>query len=117
MPPIDYHDRYFRPISNSANGQVTGETEFHYRQTGDLLTGTYSGGGIRFGQLVGRVHPDNSLEFVYQHLTDSGELRTGRCRSRHELLPEGRIRLHEDWQWTNGDHSRGQSVVEETLPR
>ena len=30
-----------------------------------------------------------------------------------ELLPDGRIRLHEKWQWTSGDLSSGESVIEE----
>lgn len=30
-----------------------------------------------------------------------------------EILPDGRIRLHERWQWTNGDGSSGTSIVEE----
>jgi hypothetical protein len=38
---------------------------------------------------------------------------TGLCRSRLEILPDGRYRLHEEWQWTSGDKSRGTSVVEE----
>ena len=38
---------------------------------------------------------------------------TGLCRSRLEILPDGRYRLHEDWQWTGGDKSRGTSTIEE----
>jgi hypothetical protein len=28
-------------------------------------------------------------------------------------LPSGRLQLHQKWQWTNGDLSKGESVVEE----
>jgi hypothetical protein len=38
---------------------------------------------------------------------------TGICRSTPEILPDGRIRLHEKWQWTSGDRSSGESIVEE----
>jgi hypothetical protein len=38
---------------------------------------------------------------------------TGVCRSTLEVLPDGRYRLHESWQWTCGDCARGESVVEE----
>ena len=41
---------------------------------------------------------------------------TGLCRSRLEILPDGRYRLHEEWQWTSGDKSRGTSMIEE-VPR
>lgn len=30
-----------------------------------------------------------------------------------EILPTGKIRLLEQWQWTNGDNSMGQSIIEE----
>jgi len=109
---MNYDGRLFRPLTNSPNGQVNGDTEFHYRQQGDLLTATYHGGGIRHGQIVGRVLADHSLDFCYQHLTDSGELRSGRCQSTPELLPDGRLRLHERWQWSTGDRSSGESVIQ-----
>jgi hypothetical protein len=28
-------------------------------------------------------------------------------------LPDGRVRLTEDWRWTNGDGSTGRSILEE----
>jgi hypothetical protein len=115
---IDYDGRVFRPVVNAPNGEVTASTEFHYRQAGDLLTATYTGGGIRLGQMVGLVGGDGSLHFHYQHLTDTGELRCGICRGVPERLPDGRLRLHETWQWLSGDRSEGQSVVEEvSAPR
>jgi hypothetical protein len=30
-----------------------------------------------------------------------------------EVLPDGKIRLRENWQWTSGDFSEGESVIEE----
>ena len=38
---------------------------------------------------------------------------TGICQSTPELLPNGKLRLHEAWQWTAGDRSKGSSVIEE----
>lgn len=93
---------------------MNGETLFEYQQSGDLLTATYRGGGIRLGSMLGTVGPDGHLHFCYHHLTDQGELRSGVCRSRPELLPDGRIRLYESWQWTlGGDCATGESIVEE----
>ena len=43
----------------------------------------------------------------------TGLLRTGTCQATPEVLPDGRLRLHEEWQWTNGDRSVGRSIVEE----
>ncbi len=50
----------------------------------------------------------------YQHLNQKGELMTGKCFSTPETLSDGRIRLREKWQWTSGDFSEGESIVEET---
>jgi hypothetical protein len=109
----NYEGRRFRPVTNTPNGQVNGETLFVYRQTGDLLTATYAGGGIRCGQMTGVVSADGALRFCYQHVTDVGELRSGVCQSRPERLADGRIRLHETWRWTLGETSAGESMVEE----
>jgi len=93
---------------------VNGETLFLYQQPfGDaLLTATYVGGGIRLGSITGLVDAaTGALRFHYQHVTEAGELRSGYCESTPELLPDGRLRLHERWKWTDGP--AGESVVEE----
>jgi len=38
---------------------------------------------------------------------------TGVCRSVPEVMSNGKIRLHETWQWTSGDGSGGSSVLGE----
>lgn len=110
---MNYHQRRFRGRNNSANGEVSHDTLFHYFQQGELLSGHYAGGAIAQGQLLGKVLPDGSLEFLYQHLNAAGELMAGRCRSTPARAPDGRLILHESWQWLTGDGSSGHSVVEE----
>ena len=115
MKTLKYNDRIFRSVSNSENGEVDESTIFHYRQIDDLVWATYQGGQIRIGTLVAKVHPDGSLEMKYSHINQKGEMMTGECRSVPELLIDGRIKLHEKWQWTCGDYSKGESAVEELL--
>ena len=113
---MTFEGRIFRSVSNSSSGDVDAETLFHYHQIGeDLVWATYEGGSVRFGTLVARVLADASLDMRYQHVNRSGELMTGVCRSRPEVLPDGRLRLHESWRWTCGDRSAGRSVVEEVM--
>lgn len=100
-------------MRNSDTGDVSEETRFHYHQDGDLVWATYEGGSVRFGSLVAKADPSGRLEMRYQHLTTDGTLKTGECRSVPEVLPDGRVRLHETWQWTSGGRERGESVVEE----
>jgi hypothetical protein len=49
----------------------------------------------------------------YHQVNDNGELMTGTCQSAPEILPNGKIRLHERWDWTSGDKSKGRSIIEE----
>jgi hypothetical protein len=110
---INYDKRIFKSVKNSETGEVSGETTFYYHQTGDLVWAEYAGGEIVFGSLIAKVLADSSLEMRYQHLNSKGELMTGKCVSAPEILENGKICLHEKWQWTSGDFSKGESVVEE----
>jgi hypothetical protein len=110
---INYHNRKFIGISNSPTGQVGQQTVFTYFQHEDRLTGEYQGGEIVSGHLLGTVKDNGELTFVYHHLDLQGKLKSGWCKSKPEFLPDGRIRLHETWQWTYGGKGEGASVVEE----
>ena len=113
-PPVSYDGRRFAVRDNTANGDVSPGLVFHYRQTGARLWCLYGDGArIRFGTLVAAVGADGALDMRYQHLDAGQQLRTGHCHSSPERLPDGRLRLHERWQWTNGDGSAGESVLEE----
>jgi hypothetical protein len=100
-------------VENSGSGEVGTETVFHYHQDGGLVWAEYSGGEIVRGTLIAKCSPDGRLDMRYQHYNRKGELMTGRCISTPELLPDGRIRLNEKWQWTSGDLSTGESAIEE----
>jgi hypothetical protein len=113
MNKISYDNRIFKSISNSETGEVSGETIFQYHQKDDFVWAEYAGGEIVFGNLLAKVLDDDSLEMRYQHLNKKGELMTGKCVSEPEILADGRIRLYEKWQWTCGDFSSGESIVEE----
>ncbi|MFP4549718.1 MAG: n-acetylglutamate synthase [Spirochaetales bacterium] len=110
---IDYNNRLFRGVSNSENGEVGGETIFRYEQHGTILRGSYAGGAIVKGDLLGTVNHDGTLDFVYHHLNAEGELMAGRCHSVPRVNENGRLMLDESWQWMTGDKSAGESVVAE----
>ncbi|TAH02065.1 MAG: n-acetylglutamate synthase [Sphingobacteriales bacterium] len=110
---INYNKKAFQPVSNTANAQTSAATIFHYQQQGNILSGTYSGGAIKAGQLLGVVNTDGTLYFFYHQLDEAMQLHSGYCKSVPEILADGRIRLHEEWQWTSGDNSNGKSIIEE----
>lgn len=111
--PLLYEGRLFSPVQTKGQSETTSDTIFRYRQNGMRLSATYSGGAIEFGHLLGKVNEDNSLDFHYHHLNANGEIMTGLCHSKPEILANGKIRLHETWQWTCGDKSHGTSILEE----
>ena len=110
---FNYEGRVFRSVVNSAGGDVSGETTFHYRQHGSIAWATYAGGEVLFGTLMAKVDGDGHLDMRYQHVSANGAFKSGRCQSRPEMLPSGRLRLHEEWTWTNGAEGQGISIVEE----
>lgn len=110
---LDYNNRIFRPIQNTENGETSTETIFHYQQEGNVLTSHYAGGKVKMGHLVGVVDKNGVIDMRYHQINSSDELMTGMCTSVPEIMPNGKIRLHETWQWTSGDYSKGESIVEE----
>jgi len=110
---MNYHNRKFRPVSNSENGEVSEEMIFSYQQSEGIVTCTYEGEHILKGQLIGLVDENGKIEMRYQQVSKKGELMTGICTSIPEKLENGKLRLHESWQWTSGDQSKGKSILEE----
>lgn len=110
---INYNNKSFRVVNNTENGETSSETIFHYKQRNNIITAEYAGGKIKQGQLIGIVDEEGYIELRYHQVNDKNELVTGICNSRPEILPNGKIRLHETWQWTSGDKSRGASIIDE----
>jgi hypothetical protein len=110
---MNYDGRVFRTVENSEGGEAATQTVFHYHQEGDVVWATYEGGSIRCGTLLAKADTAGNLDARYQHLSADGTFKTGRTRSRPELLPDGRVRVHETWQWTDGAQGQGVSIIEE----
>jgi len=110
---MNYNGKRFRPIQNTENGETSADTIFEYKQEGSILTSEYAGGQIIKGHLIGLVNEHGTIEMRYHQVNLKGELMTGICSSKPEQLANGKIRLHETWQWTSGDRSAGKSILEE----
>lgn len=110
---IDYNGKKFVPLINTENGEVDGNTVFIYHQSGTDFSAEYSGGEVKTGFMVGKVDAAGALDFYYEHLNLDDEIRAGKCHSVPTIKDNGKIELHEKWQWLNGDCSKGESVVVE----
>lgn len=112
-PMIWYGGRLFRPVNTQGQSETNFETIFKYEQKDALITATYSGGDIRLGHLIGLVNTDGSLNMRYHHVNRDDVLMTGICHTLPEILEDGRLRLHESWQWTSDPKTNGTSILEE----
>lgn len=110
---MNYNNKRFRSIKNTDNSETSEETIFNYKQDGNIVTSEYSGGKIISGHLIGLVDEMGVIEMRYHQINSEGKLMTGRCFSTPEITENGKIRLHENWEWTSGDKSRGKSILEE----
>ena len=110
---INYNGKIFRPTNSSKNSETSNDTVFTYKQNGAILTAHYAGGNIKKGHLIGLVDPNGVIEMRYHQVNTNNQLMTGKCTSKPEILPNGKIRLHEKWQWTSGDKSTGNSILDE----
>lgn len=110
---FNYNGKKFSPVSTTENGETSPETTFIYEQIGNILTSTYEGGKIIKGHLIGLVDERGNIEMHYHQVNTKNEIMTGVCKSRPEIMGNGKIRLHESWQWTSGDKSEGESIIEE----
>ena len=110
---INYNNKKFRALSNSDNGEIGSDLIFQYKQQNNILRCEYAGGEIIKGHLIGIVHENGNIDMRYHQINSKGEIKTGKCLSTPEILPNGKITLHEDWEWTCGDFSKGSSILEE----
>ena len=105
--------KIFRSATNTENGEAGAETLFYYRQAGKIVSAEYRGGAIIAGHLIAQVLENGQLDMRYHHLNNKGELMLGKCLSTPVVLPDGRLKFKESWQWLSGDMSAGYSEIEE----
>lgn len=110
---INYNNKRFKPISSSENSEVTSETIFLYKQEGHILTSEYKGGNIILGHIIGLVDNNGVINMRYHQINTEGILMTGICVSTPETTSNGKIILHEKWEWTSGNKSKGHSTLKE----
>ncbi len=108
---FDYDGRTF--VSHDDPGTGRGPLTGHYHQRGDLVWGEITGGAVRRGALAGICDADGVVRFAYHEVLLDGSVVVGECVSRPERLPDGRIRLREEWVRHRPRRDSGISVIEE----
>jgi hypothetical protein len=99
----------FRAVSNSKNGHLNSETEMRFTADDGIVVGTYGGGTIVVGHVLGKRTSATELEVLYHGATTDGTQSAGTAHATFSPDSEGRLHMHLDWQWLTGDRSKGQS--------
>jgi hypothetical protein len=108
-PSLD--EKRFRVSEMASEGEAGAATVFEYHEGDGVVWARYEGGAVRLGFLVG-IRDGDRLEFRYSQLNESGETSSGRCSTAISLLPDGRLRLDEEWAWETKPGA-GRSAAEE----
>jgi hypothetical protein len=87
--------------------------EAHYHHEGDLVWAEIQGADVRRGSLTGICGAGGRLAFAYTMVLSDGGIVSGRCESTPEVLADGRLALHEQWERYLPHPARGCSTIEE----
>ncbi|MBQ1059308.1 hypothetical protein DLJ60_02120 [Micromonospora chalcea] len=114
MTTFDYDGRVFVSVDHAGDGAEP--LRGHYHQRGDLVWAEITGGPVRHGRLAGTCDAQGVVRFAYLEVLTDGTIVVGECESRPERLPDGRIRLREQWRRHGPRQDSGVSVIEEAAP-
>jgi hypothetical protein len=92
-------------------GDVGSDTRMTFTQDGTRLSAEYSGGDIAQGYLLGTV-VDGEWDVRYVQVGHEGETATGHSVGTVEELPDGRVRIEDEWEWESKPGG-GRSLLEE----
>ncbi len=105
---LNINNKQFITTGNQS-GLSTEETIFHYFEKDAIISGSYKGGAITEGQILGKRVQENQLELLFHSVTEDGELKSGQSKGVISRNEEGKITLSFEWNWLNGDLTGGQS--------
>ncbi len=97
--------------SSTASEVGDDPTRFDYEEADGVVWGSYTGDTVAHGRFVGTRDGDR-IELSYVHALKAGGRAAGRSTSRVEPLPDGRLRLVEDFVF-DGEDTPQTSVCEE----
>jgi len=100
---FNLHRKRFRVAANEA-GISSELTTFEYRVEDDLVLGSYQGGPILMGQIIGAATRDDALDLRFQCVALGGELRSGWSRAVLSMKHDGRLVMSFEWSWLLPDH-------------
>ena len=99
-------------MDNSVHGAARDGCVFEYRQSENLVTANYRGGGIRHGSIVGLID-QNQVSMRYCCMNENNEMRSGKAIALVLFAANGKLVLTLEWQWLDAGMESGQSRYQE----
>jgi hypothetical protein len=105
---VNYDGLVFHPIdAEPVDGKIT---TGRYHQNGELVWAEITGPKVRIGRLVGSVSAQGVISASYSQVMADGGIVAGLVVSTPTTLPDGRVRLAENWRRIDG--SSGVSYID-----
>lgn len=76
---LDFNNKVFVCSKETEKGEFTRETIFSYKQYGKIVSATYKGGKIRYGELIGMMNDQGIQEVAFNHVTIDSQTYRGTC--------------------------------------
>ena len=109
MGQVDFHGRLMTATQTAPNGVVNKDTLFSFRQFGQRVLASYTGGKVQRGVLIGKVD-GSKFRFNYAQEDLTGKVQGGLSECKVDILTDGRVRLLEYFDWPGGT---GLNTIEE----
>lgn len=97
----DLNNISMKAIATSDESEVSHSTILKVQQNGCAISGSYGGGSIVYGFLVGKFTARNRGEFRYVQISKSDIIDSGKSTFVVEVSKLGLVRLIESYEWTS----------------
>ena len=105
------HGLMLRVVSSDKAGDVDPATTLAFEQAGPMTWARYEGGKVRLGFLLGALS-GSRLECRYVQMANDGQIDGGHSTCVVGVMPDGRVRVTERFQWDTR-YGSGTNVFEE----
>jgi hypothetical protein len=109
MGAVNFQGKTFVLQHNTENGTTNATTVFKYQQEGNLVTADFMGGSVQYGKIIA-IHKGDYLDMIYQMLTSTDELKSGKAIANIIVADDNKIQLHLNWQWLTDSDNKGTST-------
>jgi hypothetical protein len=101
-------------VESNSGSVVSSDTVLTLRSKESVIEGSYVGGSIISGHLVGFIREDDPTEIIFRYVQAdiSGNLDSGLSIAILEETADGRLRMTERYQWITREGS-GINIFEE----